>query len=59
MDPNVVLANLVGLMDDERDALSEGENTTDILEDIVENFEGLNEWLSQGGFPPEAWRHAR
>ena len=29
------------------------------LEGLISDIEALDEWLSKGGFPPEAWRHTR
>jgi len=47
MDPNVALANL-------RELCAEPEEHPN---EIAEQFEALDTWLSQGGFRPTAWEN--
>jgi len=42
-----------------RGQLARGEIPEMPIEDAVqlaEHFEGLDEWMSRGGFPPEEWK---
>lgn len=56
MDPNATLAAL-------REALTAYNGTTDRDEaawhatNLAMAVEDLDEWLSNGGFPPDAWNH--
>lgn len=50
MDPNAALTALRELLADHYH-----HGTTD-LGLLVERFESLDEWLSNGGFLPEAWQ---
>lgn len=55
MDPNETLRRLRDLMrtaETQRHELSPYE-----VADIVDHFEDLDDWLSKGGCPPEAWLH--
>ncbi len=56
MDPNTMLEDIRELM---LAAESEEQPTHEVLADLVNTLADLDEWLSKGGFPPEAWRHAR
>jgi hypothetical protein len=49
MDPDTTLEALRRLMED----IHEGDE--DILDSIVEHFQALDEWLSDGGLLPEDW----
>ncbi len=48
MDPNAALAQLRRQVE----TLSQGGGNADTVVDL---FTGLDEWLSDGGFLPEAW----
>lgn len=54
MDPDTALAELRTLA---LDVLSpvDGESSDEAIE-LAEKFQGLDEWLSRGGFLPAAWR---
>jgi len=52
MDPNATLKALRAAIQDHED--SEGDSECDVYE-IVELFEALDEWMSKGGFTPDAW----
>lgn len=57
MDPNATLEGIRVVAARMEDFDSEG-----LVEDAIELatlVQNLDEWLSKGGFPPEAWRHAR
>lgn len=52
MDPNDTLNHL-------REVVkwwNEGDADASDLERAVESFEALDEWISRGGFLPDAWR---
>ena len=48
MDPDAALEEIRALMNDG--------DSADVR--LIELFEGLDQWLSQGGFPPAPWRGA-
>lgn len=50
MDPDETLNNLRTCVD-ERDA----DAPVDV-DEVIEYFRALDEWLSKGGMPPRAWR---
>ncbi len=56
MDPNKALANIRALARDiqhppfDCDALS-------LADELAETVEGLDQWMSKGGFPPNEWNH--
>lgn len=52
MDPNVSLTILRDYLSAWRDNIPIGSRG---LEDLMVTLEGLDEWLSKGGFPPDAW----
>lgn len=54
MDPNTTLAEILRLV---RDA--EKIDPLMLIDELINNVRSLDEWLSKGGFPPDAWRHAR
>lgn len=47
MDPNTALARLRELIGGKRNVVGSAE--------VVETFQGLDEWLSKGGFLPQDW----
>jgi hypothetical protein len=55
MDPNVMLAALRQAMVDFELAGS-GENAMEAADRMSEYLEGLDQWLSKGGFLPTAWQ---
>lgn len=64
MDPNAALADLrettgweCGGGQDREDASSM--QVIDNADDMASAFQGLDEWLSKGGFLPEAWARVR
>jgi hypothetical protein len=61
MDPNEALRGLRSLTNTshrwiEKGKVDEHTDWQPIVEQFVELFQALDEWLSQGGFLPEAWR---
>jgi hypothetical protein len=52
MDPNAALANLRAALDPER---GDSPGFEDALDDAIEAFAALDEWLSKGGFLPAEW----
>lgn len=57
MDPNEALAMLRQYADAMKvTSRHETERVYRIASTLAEQFEALDEWLSRGGFPPEAWR---
>jgi hypothetical protein len=56
MDPDETL----GLLREKcAEALAEsGAKRTDLVDEIAELFDGLDNWLTKGNFPPAAWRGA-
>lgn len=56
MDPNAALKHL-------RELVAEWESASDLdiarkadmLDDFIEHFDGLDSWLSHGGFLPRNW----
>ena len=57
MDPNATLTTIRKLVA-QFEYGGEGLEPDDII-DLTEAVDALDKWLSKGGFPPEAWRHAR
>lgn len=53
MDPNETLRQI---REHIADYWREGNDQVYPAEQALELFVGLDEWLSRGGFPPEAWR---
>lgn len=54
MDPNEALRQLRELV---HTCLYSEDEAPDIATDLAQQFEALDEWLSKGGFPPDAWRY--
>jgi len=52
MDPNVALANLREALNPEQ---GDSPGFEDALDNAIEAFAALDEWLSKGGFLPGAW----
>lgn len=57
MDPNATLLELRKLVDDAETCMDS--EAPVVMDELVEHIKALDEWLSMGGFPPQAWRHAR
>lgn len=56
MDPNETLARIRQLIDTEfRDVENSPAVSRPRLAELTEHFRALDDWLSRGGFPPEAW----
>lgn len=57
MDPNATVKELRELCEEIAEALDNGADAGDINAEarFVELFQGLDEWMSKGGFLPEAW----
>lgn len=55
MDPNAALADLRAALKVYDEAISK-KVADEAAEQIVEAARALDEWLSKGGFAPEAWK---
>jgi hypothetical protein len=55
MDPNEALAQLRDLLK----VIDHDADATQVLADFAVTFDGLDTWLSRGGFLPTAWKDAR
>ena len=61
VDVDQTLANLVSLLSS-ADALLKGQSDAEALEllnEFVEEFSALNDWLCLSGYLPNAWRDCR
>ena len=61
MDPNAALNNLRLHIEQlkkliDSDESPENEDLECLANDVVDNFEGLDNWLSNGGFLPKSWK---
>lgn len=54
MDPDAALARMRELIARERESFVETDAT-----ELSELIDGLDQWLSKGGFLPAAWRKSR
>lgn len=65
MDPNLALSRLrdaiktVRREQDEIDTPMTERQLRNVLENMTDNAESLDEWLSKGGFLPAAWEEKR
>lgn len=61
MDPNVTLAEIRALIRDLREAQDDGDegSVADVGANLAEKTEALDQWVTGGGFLPEAWTLAR
>jgi hypothetical protein len=61
MDPNATLAAIRELVKqiDNTDRGSANIDLVDLALDLIELVDGLDQWLSKGGFLPSAWHFAR
>lgn len=60
MDPNAALLELRKELAQEPGCYSEGIDCEIDINRVIELFNGLDQWLSSGGFMPEAWaKHRR
>jgi hypothetical protein len=61
MDPNATLAAIRELVKqiDNTDRGSANIDLVDLALDLIELIDGLDQWLSKGGFLPSAWHFAR
>ena len=55
MDPNAALEAIRSLVGDVYAGEVPEEMESDHLDALAENFRPLDEWLSRGGFAPDAW----
>jgi hypothetical protein len=58
IDPNQALAELRTLVYIASTIVDGGEvgDWHACMSALIETFEGLDEWLSKGGFPPDSWK---
>lgn len=54
MDPTQALSDIRDHIKEFRD--SREEPPADVIGDLFTKVEGLDDWMSKGGFPPEQWR---
>jgi hypothetical protein len=53
MDPNATLAEIRNIVTDWAQNGTDGE---DAMQEMAESFGALDEWLTKGGFLPDAWK---
>lgn len=51
MDPNATLAEIRAIV-----TRFQTESDYESMDELVEYVQAMDEWLSRGGFEPEAWR---
>jgi hypothetical protein len=56
MDPNAALENARKLAAKTTHGSWDTEKLANLGEELAETFQGLDEWLSRGGFKPDAWQ---
>jgi hypothetical protein len=56
MDPNAALAEIRKELGQVREAIEGDGDLVDSASCLVDAVEALDEWLSKGGFQPDAWR---
>ena len=56
MDPNAALGRVRYLTGKINSPGVRTEDLATLAEDLAEVFQGLDEWLSGGGFRPDAWQ---
>ena len=58
MDPDAALTEMRGFVDKLRRHLEDQEESPDLADydRFVDLFNGLDDWIADGGFLPEAWR---
>jgi hypothetical protein len=57
MDPNANLVEQRRLQERIAEYASRNAFSTDDLNRLVELTQAMDEWLSKGGFLPDAWKH--
>ncbi len=57
MDPDETLKHLRALSKDATYEYEDYDTLEAIAQDFSKAFNALDEWLSAGGFLPEAWQH--
>jgi hypothetical protein len=59
MDPNAALAEIRRLIDNLKFQIEPDTGLVDLddASELIDRFEGLDGWLSKGGFLPTDWRH--
>jgi hypothetical protein len=55
MDPNEALRSIRRCIA-ELDKVSDADEMGSLCGELIEHVEALDQWLSQGGFPPDEWR---
>lgn len=56
MDPNTALTKIRALIHTVQNAEQE-DDRLEAQAELIERFEDLDVWLSDGGFPPREWVH--
>jgi hypothetical protein len=56
MDPNIVLTKLRELFASLDEDGTRFDDVLTVMEEVQENFEALDKWLTSGGFLPEGWQ---
>jgi hypothetical protein len=57
MDPNAALSRIRELV--EANNRVTDASRLDIADELAELIDGLDNWLSRGGFPPDAWDRSK
>ena len=58
MDPDETLKKLRALVEEIREDERDGLDITDHEQSVLDLFDGLDQWLTKGGFLPAAWAGA-
>lgn len=58
MDVNATLARLRELVK-EIDAAADNEHKADIADEFADLIDGLDQWITRGGFLPSAWQRGQ
>ena len=58
MDPNATLASIHSAIQDRNTAIQNEDSDAEIdaMVDIIESFNALDVWITNGGFLPTAWQ---
>jgi hypothetical protein len=59
MDPNTALTAIHAAIAEFNKPDTDGEEYLSAVDDLIESFKALDEWLAKGGFLPDAWNRTR
>ena len=55
MDPNEALRRIREIVEKTYDKEMSSASVEEMFNDLVDHFEALDDWLTKGGFLPNAW----